>query len=70
MALSYRLGLNGFLFGNWGLFDVIEGLEWIQKNAQNFGGDPNNVTIFGQSSGAWSVDALMPEFVKIIIDYL
>ena len=65
IALSYRLGLNGFLFGNWGLFDLIEGLQWVQRNAEAFSGDANNVTIFGQSSGGWSVDALMRGFDKI-----
>ena len=49
----------GFLFGNWGLFDAIEALKWIQHNGECFNGDVNNVTIFGQSSGGWSVEALM-----------
>lgn len=59
VALSYRMGLAGFAFGNWALFDHLEGLRWVKDNISSFGGDPNNVTIFGQSSGGWSVDALM-----------
>mgnify|MGYP000328334792 CR=1 FL=1 len=57
--MSYRTGLFGFLFGNWGLFDHLEGLKWVQDNIGRFGGDAGNVTIFGQSSGGWSVDGLL-----------
>ena len=59
VCISYRLGLGGFLFGNWGLFDQIKALEWVQASIGDFGGDAKNVTIFGESAGGWSVDALM-----------
>ena len=59
VCISYRLALAGFLFGNWGLFDQVKALEWVRDNISAFGGDPNNVTIFGESAGGWSVDALM-----------
>ena len=53
------LALFGFLFGNWGLFDQVCGLEWVKENIECYGGDPNNVTIFGESAGSWSVEALL-----------
>ena len=53
------LALFGFLFGNWGLFDHVCGLEWVKENIECYGGDPNNVTIFGESAGSWSIDALL-----------
>ena len=61
VALNYRLGALGFPIGpeaaankaaNLGLRDVLKGLEWIQEHIWAFGGDPNQVTIFGQSAGA------------------
>ncbi|XP_018353120.1 PREDICTED: esterase E4-like isoform X1 [Trachymyrmex septentrionalis] len=58
VTLNYRLGALGFLnlydkvvTGNQGLKDIIMALKWIQKNISQFGGDPNNVTIFGESAG-------------------
>ena len=59
VCLSYRLGSIGFFLGNWGLFDMVKGLQWVQDNIHHFGGDKNNVTIFGESAGGWSIDALM-----------
>jgi len=59
VCISYRLALGGFLFGNWGLFDQVKALEWVQSNIGVFGGDASNVTIFGESAGGWSIDALM-----------
>ncbi|MFM6854060.1 MAG: carboxylesterase/lipase family protein, partial [Sphingopyxis sp.] len=68
--LSYRLGALGFLShpelsaeadgasGNYGLMDQIAGLQWIKRNIARFGGDPDNVTIMGQSAGSMSVSLL------------
>jgi para-nitrobenzyl esterase len=72
VTIAYRLGPLGFLAhpeltresphhssGNYGLMDQIAALEWIQRNIAAFGGDPKNVTVAGQSSGAMSVSILM-----------
>lgn len=66
VSLNYRLGLLGFfphhkLIGqdtNFGFLDQISALRWVKANIQTFGGDPDNITIFGNSAGAFSVDAL------------
>lgn len=72
ITINYRLGVLGFLAhpwltaesplktsGNYGILDQIEALKWVKKNIASFGGDPENVTIDGQSAGAFSVNALM-----------
>lgn len=65
VAPNFRLGALGFLFlpgvsaGNLGLLDLVLALEWIRDNIAAFGGDPFQVTLFGQSSGATLVRALM-----------
>lgn len=65
VSVSYRLGLFGFLGGNeerpanLGLFDMIESLKWIQKNIHSFGGNPESITLFGQSSGGDAIAHLM-----------
>ncbi len=63
VAVNYRLGALGFfaadpstgIDGNYGIKDQVEGLKWVQRNIAAFGGDPSQVTIFGQSAGATSV---------------
>ena len=59
VLLSYRVDVFGFLFGNWAIHDMIAGLKWIGANIASFGGDPNNITIFGESAGAFAVEALL-----------
>lgn len=63
VSIEYRVGAFGFLThkafgsesGNYGLKDQVQALKWIQSNIANFGGDKNNVTIFGESAGGHSV---------------
>ncbi|PQA89580.1 carboxylesterase/lipase family protein [Hyphococcus luteus] len=72
VSINYRLGILGYLAhpelsaespdgvsGNYGLLDQIAALEWVQRNIGAFGGDPDNVTIAGESAGALSVMYLM-----------
>jgi len=72
VSLGYRLGVFGFFAhpelteesghnasGNYGLLDQVAVLKWIKANIATFGGDPDNVTIFGESAGSRSVGALM-----------
>ena len=63
VTMNYRLGIFGFLTlgdeelpGNIGLWDQLGGLKWIEKNIGAFGGNPDKVTIFGQSAGSWSIN--------------
>uniref|UniRef100_A0ABD2X6V0 Carboxylic ester hydrolase n=1 Tax=Trichogramma kaykai TaxID=54128 RepID=A0ABD2X6V0_9HYME len=65
VTFNYRLGVLGFLNledeiapGNQGLKDQVMALEWVRDNISNFGGDPENVTIFGESAGGASVHYL------------
>lgn len=65
VTVSYRLGLFGFLGGdenrpaNLGLLDIIEALKWIKNNIADLGGDENNITLLGQSSGGDAIAHLM-----------
>jgi para-nitrobenzyl esterase len=70
VSINYRLGALGFLHlatlgeayagsGNVGLLDQIAALRWVRDNVAAFGGDPGNVTVFGESAGAFSIGALL-----------
>jgi para-nitrobenzyl esterase len=64
VAINYRLGIEGFLpLGgaptNLGLRDQLAALQWVRDNIHAFGGDPRNVTVFGESAGAMSVACLV-----------
>jgi len=71
VTVNYRLGALGFLAhpeltaesphhssGNYAILDHVAALQWVRKNIAAFGGDPANVTIFGESAGSWSVNTL------------
>jgi para-nitrobenzyl esterase len=64
VTVNYRLGIPGFLHlpdapDNRGLLDVLAALRWIRDNATAFGGDPENITLFGQSAGATIVAGIL-----------
>ncbi|KAF5632067.1 carboxylesterase 2 [Fusarium sp. NRRL 52700] len=64
VTINYRVRAQGFLYladgtPNLGLLDQIAALQWVQRNIKAFGGDPNRVTIFGESAGAMSVATLL-----------
>ncbi|MEU0504208.1 carboxylesterase family protein [Nocardia sp. NPDC005998] len=64
VSINYRLGISGFAAVadaplNRGLHDQLFALRWVQENIESFGGDPNRVTIFGESAGGMSVALLM-----------
>lgn len=72
VSINYRLGVLGYLAhpelskesaddvsGNYGLLDQVAALQWVRENIASFGGDPRNVTIFGESAGALSVEYLL-----------
>ena len=72
VSMNYRLGIFGFFAtqelvaedphhaaGNYGLMDELAAIQWVRRNIAGFGGDPNNVTIFGESAGSFAVSAQM-----------
>jgi len=70
VSVNHRLNILGFLdlsacseqykySGNVGMLDIVQALQWIQKNIRQFGGDPSNVTIFGESGGGGKVGTLL-----------
>jgi para-nitrobenzyl esterase len=72
VTMNYRLGPYGFFAhpaltaesphqasGNYGLMDMLASLQWVKKNIAAFGGDPSNVTVFGQSAGAMAIASLV-----------
>ena len=64
VTINYRVGADGFLYlsdgdANRGLLDQVAALEWVQENIAAFGGDPGNVTVFGQSAGGMSTSMLL-----------
>ena len=72
VTINYRLGAMGYMAhpalsetdpngvsGNYGTLDQIAALQWVKDNISAYGGDPDNVTIFGESAGGWSVTELM-----------
>ena len=72
VSMNYRMGIFGFLAtdelvaedphhsaGNYGLLDELACLQWVRRNIAAFGGDPDNVTIFGESAGSFAVSAQM-----------
>lgn len=87
VSMNHRLSVLGFLYlgdtagpayaqsGNAGMLDIVAALRWVKENIAAFGGNPENVTIFGESGGGWKVSTLlaMPAaqglFHKAIIEY-
>ena len=67
VSIQYRLGVMGFFahksidsdVANFGLLDMVHALKWVRRNIANFGGDPEQVTIFGVSAGGMAVQMLM-----------
>lgn len=65
VGIGYRLGVLGFLkdkdgkLCNNGILDLIEGMRWVKENISSFGGDPDNITLFGESAGAEAVRCIM-----------
>ncbi|RVD80116.1 uncharacterized protein DFL_008023 [Arthrobotrys flagrans] len=78
VAFNYRLGILGLLAskelnntGNYGLKDQVLGFQWLQRHIEGFGGDPNDITAFGESAGAMLLSALLqlstPLFTRALV---
>ena len=80
VTVNYRLGIFGFFAhpeltsesphhssGNYGLMDQILALRWVIANIQKFGGDPHNITVFGQSAGALDTSLMMTSLARELI---
>jgi para-nitrobenzyl esterase len=65
VSIAYRLGVFGFFShpeltrSNFGLLDQVAALQWLQENVRSFGGDPENITVFGESAGADDIGSLL-----------
>lgn len=71
VSVAYRLGIFGYLAhpelskesghgsGNYALYDQIAGIKWVKENIAAFGGDPDNITVFGQSAGSRSIQGII-----------
>lgn len=71
VSIAYRLGVFGYLAhpelskesghgsGNYALYDQMAGIKWVKENIAAFGGDPNNITVFGQSAGSRSIQGII-----------
>jgi len=72
VTINYRLGVFGFFAerslrdedpdkstGNYGILDMVAAIKWVKANIRNFQGDPDNITIFGESAGSWAVCTLL-----------
>jgi para-nitrobenzyl esterase len=66
VVINWRVGADGFLYlgggdrdANLGLLDQVAALQWVAENIAAFGGDPGNVTVFGESAGAMSIGILL-----------
>lgn len=72
VTFNYRVGIEGWFYhpalktgdpvndsGNYGLLDIVKALEWVKKNIKNFGGNPNCITVAGESAGAMNILALI-----------
>lgn len=73
VTINYRLGILGFLGtadgasqGNYGLKDMVEALRWVRTNIASFGGNPNQVTIFGESAGSVAVSIQLFSFSVVL----
>lgn len=74
VTINYRLGALGFLGtgdgasqGNYGMKDMVEALRWVRQNIHLFGGNPNEVTVFGESAGGVAIHYMMLSQMSTIL---